>query len=64
MAKHHQNLYHKGRKKDYSNRFCLLCNSNITGKNNKGCFNWYKFNNGFICSKCYNRNRYKKLVSK
>lgn len=39
----HTSLHHK---KDMSDRFCLLCNSNKTK-------DWYKHQNGFICRKCY-----------
>jgi len=45
--------------KDMSNRFCLLCNGK-TYLRKRGFENWYTYNDGFICKKCYNRLKYKK----
>lgn len=43
-------------KKDMSNRVCLLCKSKTTIINKKtGYYSWYKYHNGFICRKCYNK---------
>lgn len=49
-------LGNKIAKKDMSNRFCLLCNSNKTYTDKKEYAYWYKFENGFICNKCHRRN--------
>lgn len=47
------------RKKDMSDRICLLCNSNKTlvrkGDNTQA---WFRYKDGFICSKCRDIKRY------
>lgn len=40
-------------------RKCLLCGSNKTCSNKKRYDMWVKFNHGFICTTCYNREKYR-----
>lgn len=40
------------RKKDVSDRFCLICKGK-TIKNSKGSDQWSEYNKGHICNKCY-----------
>ena len=43
---------------DMTDRICLLCKSTKTFfKINKKYFVWYKFQHGFVCANCYNKNR-------
>ncbi len=42
------------KRKDYSNYFCLICNSNKTYIDNKNYPHWNKYKDGYICNKCYN----------
>ena len=41
------------RKKDMSNRICLLCNRMKTSLSD-GYTHWYNYNDGHICKSCYN----------
>ena len=43
-------------KKDMSSRYCLLCGGK-TGIKKNGCEDWHKYQNEFICDKCYKRVR-------
>lgn len=45
--------HRKLHKKDFSDRFCVLCNSNKTSINKKNNSIWYKFQGGYICVRCY-----------
>ena len=52
----HQYIHRKGIKLiDHSNTVCLLCNSKTTSLNNKGYPMWNKYENGYICDKCYKK---------
>lgn len=43
-----------------SNRICYICKSDKTYINRKrGYTQWFKFENSFICRKCYDKIRYK-----
>jgi hypothetical protein len=57
-SKHHSH-HHKGklgRKKNFGGRICLLCNSNKTTIDKKqNCEMWYKYHEGFICQRCYQK---------
>lgn len=57
----HISHHHKGKvgtKKNFGGRICLLCNSNKTIINKSdGHEIWYKYKDGFICPKCYKRNK-------
>lgn len=44
--------YKPRKRKDTSNRFCLICD----GKP-KSYGNWYRYNNGFICNTCHDHIR-------
>jgi hypothetical protein len=45
--------------KDMSNRLCLICNSKTTQLESKKYHKWYKYNDGFICKKCYFKKKLK-----
>lgn len=45
----------KHRQKNMSGRICLLCKTDKTSMNKKGCLLWHMFNDGFVCSNCYMR---------
>lgn len=45
----HQKLH---KTKDMSDRFCLICKSK-TYKDKKGNEHWRKYENGFLCKKCF-----------
>lgn len=48
-------------KKDMSNRYCLLCNGKTyIDKNGFEC--WIKYQDGFICKKCCEKERRKKRI--
>lgn len=56
ISHHHKGK--KGRKKNFGGRMCLLCGAKTTYINkNDGLEVWYKFKDGFICMKCYNKNK-------
>ena len=55
----HTILHHK---KDLSDRICHLCKSNTTYTHKNGTPNWSKYQNGFICNKCYYRIRKKSKI--
>lgn len=47
---------------DMSNRFCLHCNSKETLYDKKRCRpHWYSHNDGFLCNKCYCKEKRRKL---
>jgi hypothetical protein len=52
----HKNLH----RKDMSDRYCLLCNSDKTYVKKNGIYNWLKYEDGFICKRCYRKRYYKK----
>lgn len=43
----------KNNKKDMSNRKCLICDIDKTSITKKGHTKWHKYQNGYICHKCY-----------
>lgn len=43
--------------KDFSNRYCLICNTNIS-KTKTGENVWLKKKDGFWCNKCYNKKKW------
>jgi hypothetical protein len=47
------NTGNKYNKKDMTNRRCLLCYSKATETDKHGYQHWRKYNNGFICKKCW-----------
>lgn len=51
-------------KQDFSDRFCLKCGSNATStqtkKNGKKYVKWLRYENGFLCLKCYDKLRWVK----
>lgn len=53
-------LGQKTGKKDMSGRICLLCDSRKTHVDKKGHQYWCKFENGFVCLKCYMREHRKR----
>lgn len=62
----HMKLHNPGEKyckKDMSDRFCLICGSKTTyisiQKLKYKTPRWYKHKDGFVCSKCYDKNRRK-----
>ncbi len=42
-------------KKHNGNTFCLICKSNKTKYSNRGYEMWFKYENGYICRRCYRR---------
>ena len=65
-AKLNKNRYKFYNKIDMSGRFCLLCRSNKTWVDKKtGWVEWFGYENGLMCRKCYNKTRrkYGKLTS-
>lgn len=52
-----KNLIYK--KKDFSDRFCINCNSNSTLTDKKGNQYWHKnkIGDGYYCRKCYDKKR-------
>lgn len=43
---------------DMSGRYCLLCKSKNTAiQKRNGRPNWFKYQDGFICQKCYSKSR-------
>jgi hypothetical protein len=58
LSHHHKGLSKPGNKKNFGGRICLLCGAQTTYINKgDGCEVWYKYENGFICMKCYNKNK-------
>jgi len=59
MRSKHLSHHHKGkigRKMNFGGRICLLCGSNKTTIDKKQkCEMWYKFKDGFICQRCYQK---------
>jgi len=49
--------------KDTTNLFCFLCNKK-TWKNKDNHEQWYKYQNNFICKKCFNKIYYQKKLRK
>lgn len=47
---------------DMNSRSCLICNSKKTSISNKGRPIWSKYNNGFLCVKCYRKKHYHDVV--
>jgi hypothetical protein len=41
--------------KDMTGRICKICNLDSTGIDYKGYKRWFKFEDGLICKKCYER---------
>jgi hypothetical protein len=54
------------KKKDMSDRKCLLCNSETTYIDKDGYPHWGFYENGFICKSCGDRQYYqnRKLIKK
>ena len=55
----HASITHK---KDMSDRICSICGNNKTRLNRKNIYCWMKFEDNWICHKCYERNRKRKLA--
>lgn len=52
-----QHRNHHFPKLDISNRYCLVCKSDKTYVRKNGQYVWYKYENGYICSSCYDKRR-------
>ena len=58
VFKNHSEHIRFENKKDMSDRFCSKCGSTNTHVDKFGHVRWYRDKNGgFICSKCYHKNR-------
>lgn len=63
----HMRIEHKP-KLDMSDRICKLCESKTTSLDKKGGSGdkrypkWLKYEDGFICKKCYDKNKKKKVL--
>jgi hypothetical protein len=48
--------HRKQHQMDHSNTICLLCDSKETRIRPNGRPHWFRFDNGYICSRCYDKN--------